>query len=218
MGTLHSALVAITVVCMVVFVAAWIAGAVYFGVKSERGARGWARGLRRTLPRRLLLVAGAYVFSVLLDHTRGFWSHLRYWQPELAVAGALLAVASTGLLLWARWVLGTMWASVPTVQEHHELRTDGPYRLVRHPIYTGLLGLVIGAMLACGFGVWTAVLVVAVPWLLRRVRVEDALMAERFGVSYEAYRADVPALVPRIRPAPASPGPRSAGSGWGPRR
>ncbi|AOR30593.1 hypothetical protein BFF78_05630 [Streptomyces fodineus] len=211
MGSLHSALVLITSVCVVIFLAAWIAGAVYFGVKSHRGARGWLRGLRRTLPRRLLLIAGVYVLSALLGHFRGFWRHLQYWRPELAVPGVLLAMASTALLLWARWVLGTMWASVPTVQEHHELRTEGPYRLVRHPIYTGLLGLTVGAMLACGFGVWTAVLAVAVPWLLRRVRIEDGLMAGQFGAAYDAYRAEVPALIPRIRPT-ARFGPHRAGS------
>nr|WSY50910.1 isoprenylcysteine carboxylmethyltransferase family protein [Streptomyces sp. NBC_00886] len=133
-----------------------------------------------------------------------------YWQPELALLGALLAVASTALLLWARWVLGVMWASIPMVQEHHELRTDGPYRIVRHPIYTGLLGLITGAMPACGFGVWIVFLAVAVPWLLRRVRIEDGMMAGRFGASYDAYRARVPALIPWTRPAPV--GPRAAGS------
>jgi protein-S-isoprenylcysteine O-methyltransferase Ste14 len=211
MGSLHSALVLITGACLVVFLAAWIAGAVYFGVKSHRGARGRLRGLRRTLPSRLLLGAGVYVLFALLGHFQGFWRHLRYWQPELAVPGALLAIASTALLLWSRWVLGTMWASVPTVQDHHELRTDGPYRLVRHPIYTGLLGLIAGAMLACGFGIWTAVLMVAVPWLLRRARIEDGLMAGQFGAAYDAYRAEVPALIPRIRPT-ARFGRRHAGS------
>ncbi|MGW2716502.1 methyltransferase family protein [Streptomyces sp. NPDC001492] len=199
MGSLHSALVALTAACVLVFVAAWIAGAVYFGVKSRAGLRGWAHGLRRTLPRRLLLIAGALAVSTLVRHSRGFWRHLQFWQPELAVLGALLAVASIALLLWARWVLGTMWASVPTVQAHHELRTDGPYRLVRHPIYTGLLGLVTGSMLACGFGVWIALTAVSIPWLLRRVRIEDDLMAGQFGASYDAYRARVPALVPHVR-------------------
>ena len=122
----------------------------------------------------------------------------------LALLGGLLAVGSTALLLWARWVLGTMWASVPMVQEHHELRTDGPYGLVRHPIYTGLLGLITGSMLACGFGVWVAYLAVAVPWLLRRVRVEDDLMAGQFGAAYDTYRARVPALVPWTRPRPTA--------------
>ncbi|WP_433448397.1 methyltransferase family protein [Streptomyces sp. CA-142005] len=210
MGSLHSALVLIIGVCALVFVAAWIAGAVYFGVKSPAGPRGWVHGLRRTLPRRLLLIAGVYAFFTLVGHSRGFWRHLQYWQPELALVGAVLAIASTALLLWARWVLGTMWASVPTVQEDHELRTSGPYRLVRHPIYTGLLGLITGGMLASGFGVWTAFLAVAVPWLLRRVRIEDDLMAHQFGAAYDAYRAEVPALIPHIRPA--RPRPRRAGS------
>ncbi|MEU6769862.1 isoprenylcysteine carboxylmethyltransferase family protein [Streptomyces sp. NPDC046759] len=211
MGNLHSALVLTTSICILVFVAAWVVGAVYFGVRSPAGPRAWAHGLRRTLPRRLLLIAGVSAFFALVGHSRGFWRHLQYWQPAPALAGAALAVASTALLLWARWVLGTMWASVPTVQEHHELRTSGPYRLVRHPIYTGLLGLVTGSMLACGFGVWTAFPAVTVPWLLRRVRIEDGLMARQFGPAYDAYRAEVPALIPRIRPART--GAQHAGTG-----
>jgi len=214
MGSLHSALVALTGICVAIFVVAWIAGAVYFGVKSEAGLAGWVRGLRRSLPRRLLLIAGAYAFSLLIRHTPdSFWHHLHYWQPELALLGALIAVASTALLLWARWVLGVMWASIPLVHEHHELRTEGPYRIVRHPIYTGLLGLVLGGMLACGFGVWIVFLAVAVPWLLRRVRIEDGLMADRFGASYEAYRARVPALIPWTRRAPVGLGAASSRQG-----
>ncbi|MET7479379.1 isoprenylcysteine carboxylmethyltransferase family protein [Streptomyces sp. NPDC005648] len=199
---LHSALVALIAGCVFVFVAAWLVGAVWFGLKRGSGTAALAGDLRRTLPRRILLIAGAYVFSLLVRHTpESWWHRLAFWQPELALLGALLAVASTVWLLWARWVLGTMWASIPMVRDHHELRTDGPYRLVRHPIYTGLLGLATGAMLACGFGVWVVILAAAVPWLLRRVRVEDGMMADRFGASYEAYRARVPALIPSIRPA-----------------
>ncbi len=202
MGSLHSALVVIVAVCGLIFVLAWAAGAVYFGVKAHAGPGGWAGGLRRSLPRRAVPVLGVYAFSLVVRRIpESFWRHLRYWQPELAILGAALAVASTALLLWARWVLGTMWASVPLVREHHELRTDGPYRLVRHPIYTGMLGLISGATLACGFGVWIVVLAAAVPWLLRRVCVEDGLMAGRFGTTYDAYRASVPALIPWPRPA-----------------
>ncbi|QHC23621.1 methyltransferase family protein [Streptomyces sp. GS7] len=201
MHSLHSALVALTGACVLIFTGAWVVGGVYFGVRSQAGPGGWVRGMRRTLPRRVLLIAGAYAFSELVRHTPQVWHHLQYWQPELALLGALLAVASTALLLWARWVLGTMWASIPMVKEHHELRTDGPYRLVRHPIYTGFLGLVVGGMLACGFGVWIAFLVIAVPWLLRRVRVEDGLMARQFGPAYALYRTRVPALIPWTRPA-----------------
>lgn len=206
MSSLHSALVALTSACVLIFVVAWSLGAVYFGVKSQAGPGRWVRGLRRTLTRRVLLIAGACVLvAVVRQFPPTFWRHLQYWQPELALLGALLVLASTALLLWARWVLGTMWASVPMLQEHHELRTDGPYRLVRHPIYTGLLGLIIGGMLACGFGVWIIILAAATPWLLRRVRIEDAMMASQFGASYEAYRATVPALIPWTRPTRVRP-------------
>ncbi|WP_433857028.1 hypothetical protein [Streptomyces kronopolitis] len=61
-------------------------------------------------------------------------------------------------------------------------------------------------MPACGFGVWMRYLVVAVPWLLRRVRVEDGLMRGRFGPSYEASGARLPALTPWTRPPLAGPG------------
>ncbi|MFF3747683.1 methyltransferase family protein [Streptomyces kronopolitis] len=207
MGSLHSALAVLTDVCVLIFLVAWAAGAVYFGVQSQDGPGSWVRGQRRTLARRVPLFVGVCVFSVLVSHAPpALWQHLRYWQPELALLGALLAVASTALLLWARWVLGAMWASVPLVQEHHELRTDGPYGLVRHPIYTGLLGLTVGSALACGFGFWLVYPVVAVPWLLRRVRVEDGLMRGRFGASYDAYRSRVPALIPWTRPAGAGHG------------
>jgi protein-S-isoprenylcysteine O-methyltransferase Ste14 len=211
MDLLHSVLVGLTNVCVLIFLAAWVASAVYFGVRSKAGLRSWMRGLRRTLPRRVLLLVGACVFFLLIGRVpNSFWPHLQYWQPELALLGALLVLASTALLLWARWVLGTMWAGIPKLQEHHELRTDGPYRLVRHPIYTGLLGLISGGMLACGFGPWLVYLVVAVPWLLRRVQIENGMMAREFGASYETYRARVPALIPWTRPAPARP--RQAGT------
>lgn len=81
MGSLHSALVLITGVCVLIFVVAWIAGAVYFGVKRHAGPRDWVRALPRTVPRalsrRLLLAAGVYVFLTLVGHSEGFWRHLQ---------------------------------------------------------------------------------------------------------------------------------------------
>ncbi|MFH8341839.1 methyltransferase family protein [Streptomyces sp. AM6-12] len=211
MNSLRPALVTLTSVCFLVFAAAWLLGAAYFGIRAHGGVRGWLRASRTSASRRILLIAGVAVFLVVVRHTRGFWEHLQFWQPELALLGALLALVSTALLLWARCVLGTMWDSVPSLQEHHELRTDGPYRLVRHPIYTGIIGLVTGAMLTGGFGAWTAFLVAGIPWLLLRVRAEDALMAGEFGAAYDAYRSRVPALIPRLRPTTPGPHPRGAG-------
>lgn len=187
--------------CIVVFVVTWLLGALYFGLVargSRERTRSWLRGLRASAPARIALVAGVAVLELLTGRgNSSFWQHLHYWNPVLGILGAALAVASTALLVWARLVLGAMWASVPLVQEGHELRTSGPYGYVRHPIYTGFLGVVVGSMLGFGFGVWLPVTAAAVPWLLHRVKVEDGMMAAEFGDQYLAYRLRVPALLPR---------------------
>ncbi|MEY9874695.1 protein-S-isoprenylcysteine O-methyltransferase Ste14 [Streptacidiphilus sp. MAP12-33] len=187
--------------CIVVFAVTWVGAAVYFGSRgagSPERRRAWLRSLRASMPARVALVAGILVLIELTRRPDGpFWRHLQYWNPVLGVAGAALTVAATALLVWSRLVLGVMWAGVPLVQEGHELRTTGPYGLVRHPIYTGLLGLVLGAALGLGFGVWVLYTAVTVPWALHRVRVEDDLMAAEFGDRFLAYRLRVPALLPR---------------------
>lgn len=202
-GGLRAVSTGVVTGCIYVFLAAWIIGAVYFGTKRNGGFSGWLRSSRRAFPARAGLIVGVIVVEAVTRGGRGaFWRHLQYWTPALAWIGMALAIASTALLLWSRWVLGTMWASVPLVQEHHELRTSGPYGLVRHPIYTGLLGLTLGAALTGGFGAWVVLPAVVVPWLLHRVKVEDGLMAGQFGDQYAEYRRRVPALVPRLRPRP----------------
>lgn len=194
--------------CLVVFMVTWVLGALYFGLVahgSRARARGWLRGLRASAPARIALMAGVVALSALTGRGHSsLWQHLHYENPALGVLGAALAVASTALLVWARLVLGAMWASVPLVQEGHELRTSGPYAYVRHPIYTGFLGVVVGAMLGFGFGVWLVVTAAVVPWLLHRVRVEDRMMAAEFGDPYLAYRLRVPALLPLRRATPAA--------------
>lgn len=68
------------------------------------------------------------------------------------VLGLAVLVASTVLTLWARFSLGTMWSVAPRVQGDQRLRTHGPYAVPRHPIYTGVLGMLVGATLVSGIG------------------------------------------------------------------
>ena len=202
MGTLRTVLVDVTNGCVLVFGVTWLLGALCFGLKEPGRGRTLLLGLTRSWLARIALVAIAVGIAVFSGpHWNAFWGALRYWNPVLAVIGALVAVAATALLVWARLVLGGMWASVPLVQDEHRLVTRGPYARVRHPIYTGLLGLALGAALTYGFGIWLAVLVITVPFVLRRVYVEDRMMASTFGTEYDAYRARVPALFPSISPS-----------------
>lgn len=226
MGTLRTVLDIVTTACFWVFLITWLVGAIYFGLKEPGGMRTLLRSLGRSWSVRIAIVVVIVGLRVLIAstqhaefwaHVRYFWAHLRYWNPALALIGAALAVLATALLVWSRLVLGGMWASVPLVQDDHRLVTGGPYRFVRHPIYTGILGMSLAAALAYGFGIWILFPVLAVPFVLRRVYREDHMMADTFGEEYAAYRTRVPALFPRLTRGSGAPSP-SAGSGSFPHR
>jgi protein-S-isoprenylcysteine O-methyltransferase Ste14 len=110
------------------------------------------------------------------------------------------AVTAVGLLfsVWARSHLGKNWSQAVTVKEGHELITSGPYALVRHPIYTGLLLAFIGSAVARGE--WRGLLAVALVFgaLWNKLRLEEKWMRAEFGESYEAYSRRAAALVPYI--------------------
>jgi len=113
-------------------------------------------------------------------------------------AGA--AVTACGLLfsVWARRHLGRNWSQAVTLKEDHELITSGPYALVRHPIYTGLLLALLGSAIARGE--WRGALAVLIFFgvLWQKLRLEEKWMRTQFGESYESYSERVAALVPYI--------------------
>jgi protein-S-isoprenylcysteine O-methyltransferase Ste14 len=94
--------------------------------------------------------------------------------------------------------LGKNWSQAVTLKEDHELITSGPYALVRHPIYTGLLLAIVGCALARGE--WRGLLAVALAFvaLWQKLKLEEKWMRAQFGESYEAYSRRVAALVPHI--------------------
>jgi protein-S-isoprenylcysteine O-methyltransferase Ste14 len=114
----------------------------------------------------------------------------------LALAGLGLAICGVGLSIWARLILGENWSSSPSIKQDHALIVSGPYRAVRHPIYTGLLIAFLGSALQHGLvRSFLAVIICAVGlWL--KVSVEEQFMVQRFGEQYLRYRRDVCALVP----------------------
>jgi protein-S-isoprenylcysteine O-methyltransferase Ste14 len=85
------------------------------------------------------------------------------------------------------------------LRANHELRTDGPYAVTRHPIYTGLLGMLLGTVLLNGLGVSLALLVVGVAVLVTRIPIEERLMSKTFPDEYARYRERVPRLVPGLQ-------------------
>ncbi|HEX3860116.1 MAG TPA: isoprenylcysteine carboxylmethyltransferase family protein [Stellaceae bacterium] len=101
----------------------------------------------------------------------------------LPVIGALLTAAGLVLAFWARWHLGRNWSSIVMVKDQHTLIRTGPYRVVRHPIYTGLLIALAGTALA--IGEWRALLALALMLgsLLRKMQLEE----ERMRLTFPEY-------------------------------
>jgi len=154
----------------------------------------WRRGLYYGLP----VVLGFYLmFSKNIDVS---WLNRRILphSQELAIAAIVVTVAGLLFAVWARVCLGRNWSSAPTIKEQHQLIRTGPYRFVRHPIYSGILLAMVGTFLA-NAKVRGALGVVLVwfAWTVK-TRMEEQFMVRTFGAEYEEYRRTTGALLPRL--------------------
>jgi protein-S-isoprenylcysteine O-methyltransferase Ste14 len=191
------------IVCWVVFAVVWLAGAVY-------NLRRAPATHHRSHPRLVWAVAAVgFVVQRWLIPVR-VWHSLTVHEPWLISAGLALLLISTAFTLWGRGALGIMWASSAVVKENHVLRTNGPYAVTRHPIYTGILGMLVGTGMVAGLGRWIPVVILLLVMLWIKLRAEERLLEKTFGDAYRAYRGRVPQLLPMPRPAWFSRSPRRA--------
>ena len=115
----------------------------------------------------------------------------------LDVIGVACAAAGIGLAIWARRHLGRNWGMPGSIKEEPELITSGPYRLVRHPIYTGVLLAMLGSGLAAG-RVYLFLFVAFGIYFVYSARNEERTMAEEFPAQYDGYRHHTKMLVPYV--------------------
>ena len=140
----------------------------------------------------------AVVCAGLVIVSRSHFDGLVVGALWVQVLGLAVLVASTVFTLWARFSLGTMWSVAPKVKGDHQLRTRGPYAVTRHPIYTGVLGLLLGATLLSGIGQWIVLFPVGVIVFEVKIRMEEHLMLATFPEEYPRYRRRVPQVVPGL--------------------
>ncbi len=113
-------------------------------------------------------------------------------------AGLTLCLVGAAVACWSRWLLGGNWSAVVQLKENHELVQSGPYRVVRHPIYTSVLILFVGTALMIGElrGLLAVAIVSVSLWL--KLRQEERWLAEHFGDNYRVYQRRTRALFPRL--------------------
>jgi protein-S-isoprenylcysteine O-methyltransferase Ste14 len=119
------------------------------------------------------------------------------WQIWAGI-GAAITLAGLLFTVWARVHLGKNWSGIITVKKGHELIASGPYGVVRHPIYTGLLLAAFGQAVA--EGQWVRLIAVGIIFagFWRKLRIEERWMRQQFGSAYESYSQRVSALIPFI--------------------
>lgn len=117
----------------------------------------------------------------------------------ISVIVIILAVLSTWMVTSAVKTLGKQWAVAARVVEDHQLITEGPYHIVRNPIYAGMFGMLIATGLAVSQW-WAVLLACAVFWYGTHIRVmvEEKLLRETFGSKFDEYASKVPSLIPKI--------------------
>jgi protein-S-isoprenylcysteine O-methyltransferase Ste14 len=181
------------------FPAVWILFFLYWQIKAVN-----TKITQRLEPAasRILRVFIFLIAIVLLSTTRIPlpWLYLPLWPVGLWPFWLGAAVTIAGLLfaVWARVHLGRNWSRSVTIKQGHELITTGPYAVVRHPIYTGILTGLLGTAIALSQvrGIIVLALFFLAFWI--KLRMEEQWMRSQFGETYAAYAHQTAALVPYL--------------------
>jgi protein-S-isoprenylcysteine O-methyltransferase Ste14 len=163
----------------------WLVAA--FSVK--KGRVPWSRELR--------IRAVIAVVVIVLIRLGAFRGHGLDTDPWRAGVGLALFALGLGFAIWARMHIGRNWGTPMTQKDEPELVTSGPYHLVRHPIYSGILAAGIGTAVALSW-LWLTAVALAGVYFLYSAIVEERDMNDQFPGSYAVYRRSTKMLVPFI--------------------
>jgi protein-S-isoprenylcysteine O-methyltransferase Ste14 len=179
-------------VCWLVFVAIWTIAAVstkrtvYRETRAQR-LRYW---VLMVIAYFLLLYAGRLPLPLNLRIV----PHV----APTAWAAAVLCFIGLAFALWARVTLGSNWSAVVTLKEGHELVERGPYRFVRHPIYTGILTMFFATALALGHVAGFAATLLMFASFRIKLCDEEQLMLQQFADRYTAYQRRAKRIIPLV--------------------
>jgi protein-S-isoprenylcysteine O-methyltransferase Ste14 len=175
----------------------WIAWCAYWFIaarfaKRAKSSESWLMRLSHLVP------AAVCFYLVFHDPGKAVLFGPIYENYELRIIGTMITAAGLLFAMWARVHLGRNWSGMVTLKQGHELIRSGPYRLTRHPIYTGFLTAILGSSIAMGTGdafIGLAVMTIACVVKLHR---EEKWLAAEFGSSYRQFQTEVAMLVPFV--------------------
>jgi protein-S-isoprenylcysteine O-methyltransferase Ste14 len=176
----------------IVFAVTWAAFWMYWLVAAfsmKRSRVLWARELGTK--------AVIAVVAIVLVHLGAFGANGFNRDPWRAGFGLVLLALGLGFATWARLHIGRNWGTPMTQKVEPELVTSGPYHLVRHPIYSGILAAGVGTALALSWLYLTAVILAGI-YFVYSAMVEERYMAEQFPSAYPAYKRSTKMLVPFV--------------------
>ncbi|MGB8322412.1 MAG: isoprenylcysteine carboxylmethyltransferase family protein [Candidatus Acidiferrum sp.] len=117
--------------------------------------------------------------------------------PSVWVSGLVVTVAGVAMAIWARFSLGRNWSGVVTLKDNHQLVGSGPYRWIRHPIYTGILVAAVGtAMIHGHLRAWIGVAVLLLTFYFKARR-EEKFLQQEFGSGFEEHARRTGMFLPR---------------------
>lgn len=180
----------VVIVLWAAWAISWLVAALW-STKTERRV-----GMKGELAYRMVLVAGALLF---FPRAHGYHGPMRLWLVTLDQAWVCIVLLALGFVFtwWARIHLGALWSGWITRKADHRVVDTGPYGIVRHPIYTGILVAVYATAVLKGtiLGLLGAFLITIGLWM--KARLEERWLREELDPgAYDAYRSKVPMLVP----------------------
>jgi protein-S-isoprenylcysteine O-methyltransferase Ste14 len=181
-----------TQLCWIIFGLYWLASA--FNRKATKKRETYSQRLRYTLP----LAIGFYLLFRPEAHHGWLGTSLVPTGPVSEWLGVGITAAGVAVAIWARWHLGANWSGIVTLKEGHELIRTGPYRTIRHPIYTGMLIGLLGTLVTVGEVRGLIALAIALCSFYMKARREESFLAQEFGPAFAEHQRNTGMFFPKL--------------------
>lgn len=153
------------------------------------------------LERARQIVPMVLVYTLLFSPAAAVWvlgRRILPAGPSIDALGLALTIAGVAFAIWARHHLGTNWSAKVSIRADHELVGTGPYRRIRHPIYTGMMLAIIGTAVVVGEVRGVVAIAINVTAFYLKARKEEAWLGREFGASFAEHQRRTGMFLPKI--------------------